>query len=171
MWGKSEHAVPESSQEPLQQKGLTAERVPSSQHPAVTAGSIWEKTEIVYLQAGSPTGQGGCDDDVIIITAYSLSAKLSFLWNLNWSLKLTVKESWCSTATKWMIVSVFCFLNKKCKRSNFWSTALQLHLLCLVVAPSQTPFSKPILQVYLYSIITMFKLIVKRQENIAVLVE
>lgn len=52
-------AVPEGSQEPLQQKGLTAQRV--SGGPAagrVRAGSIWEKTEIGHLEGGSCTGQG-----------------------------------------------------------------------------------------------------------------
>lgn len=41
------------------------------QQPAVTAGSIWEKTELSIHKQGV-TQARGCDDGVIIITAYSL---------------------------------------------------------------------------------------------------
>lgn len=108
------------------------------------------RQKLSICKQGVAQARGCGDNDVIIITAYSLfCSQLSCLWNLNSSLKLTVKQSWCDAATKWMIVSASCFLNKECKRSNFWSIVLLLHLLCLVVAPSQTPFSKPVLQVYL----------------------
>ena len=43
--------VPEGSQEPLQ-KGLTAAQcIPGNHQWAVTAGSIWKKTEIRHMEA------------------------------------------------------------------------------------------------------------------------
>lgn len=68
MWGNSEHAVPEGSQEPLQQKDLTAESVPSIQQLQQAA---YGKRQKLAIWKHGVTQARGCDDKVIIITAYS----------------------------------------------------------------------------------------------------
>lgn len=127
-WALHARAAPEGWGEPLQQNSLTAQRGPGGMRRALTAGSIWEKTEMGHLDTGNHTSWG-CNDSVIIITVFSLFySQTVHSRELGWSLKLIVKHSGCNMAAKrWTVVLAFCFLNTECKRWNSVPDAFHIY--------------------------------------------
>lgn len=71
-WAQYVRAVPEGSQEPLQQKALTAQRVPGGkQRAALQQAAYGERQKLAIWKQGVAQARG-CSDNVIIITASSL---------------------------------------------------------------------------------------------------
>lgn len=65
-------AVPEGSQEPLQQKGLTAQHVSGGQQQAELEQAAYGKRQKLANWKEEVAQARGCSDNAIIITAFSL---------------------------------------------------------------------------------------------------
>lgn len=70
-------AVPEGSQEPLQQKALTAQRIPGGEEQAALLQAAYGKRQKPPIWKQGAAQVRGCGDNVIIITAFSLLGSLN----------------------------------------------------------------------------------------------